>query len=268
MFYIYIILGISLLGLIYMRFEATWVETRSVKLTKNKKYLKILQLSDIHISHLKVSYKKVKQAIEKENPDLIVISGDFIERVRHIPKFMNFLDAIKGSSPIYLCLGNHDYEAFIKAKKDVQSFMDQIEKKGVTILHNRSICYDKNSKKYNIIGIADLRKGYPDFEEAFRNCDKSAFANIGFSHNPDIALSVPPGKLDYLLCGHFHGGQIWMPFNLEFISLRSEELCKRGIKRGLHKLNGIHLYINRGLGNVLFPLRFFSRPEITVLYLP
>ena len=90
--------------------------------------------------------------------------------------------------------------------------------------------------------------------------------NIAFSHNPDIVFKIPEGYVDYLLCGHFHGGQIWMPFNLEFRILRNEVLCKMGITRGAHKVKGINLYISRGLGNVCFPLRFLSTPEIAILY--
>ena len=127
---------------------------------------------------------------------------------------------------------------------------------------------EKNSKRYNIIGIADMRYSHHNLEEAFRDCCRDSFLSLGFSHNPDIVLEIPKGRLDYLLCGHFHGGQIWAPFDLEFKVMRNEKLCKMGIKSGLHKINGINLYINRGLGNVVFPLRFLSRPEITVFYFP
>jgi predicted MPP superfamily phosphohydrolase len=116
-----------------------------------------------------------------------------------------------------------------------------------------------------------LRHGNPDIKKAFESILPSVQSNcinIAFSHNPDLTLSLPKGQVDYFLCGHFHGGQIWMPFNLEFRLMRSEKLCRMGYRRGFHKINGINIYINRGLGNVVFPFRFFSVPEIAVLQLP
>lgn len=268
--YFYILVILAITGFIYMRFEAGYLEVKKVEFSRNNGdgALKILQLSDIHIRYLKVSSEEINKVIDKEKPDLIIITGDCIDTAEHIPMFMKFLEAIKGSNNMFLCLGNHDYEAFQNNAEGLELFMKGIENEGIKILHNRSICYEKGSKKYNIIGIADLNYTKYNIEEAFKTICPNASTTIAFSHNPDIVLEIPEGKTDYLLCGHFHGGQIWMPFNLEFRVLRNEKLCKMGIKRGFHRINGINLYINRGLGNVLFPLRFLSRPEVTIFYLP
>jgi predicted MPP superfamily phosphohydrolase len=59
-----------------------------------------------------------------------------------------------------------------------------------------------------------------------------------------------------------------MPFNLEFMILRDDQLCRMGITRGLKRVNGIRVYLNRGLGNGVVPLRFLSRPEILICTIP
>jgi len=256
-------------ALIYMRYEASIVKTERINFTLGKKGLKIIQLSDIHIKLLRVPVQTVKKVIENENPDIILFTGDYIDKPCHIEKFLNFLIQIKSNAVIYLCLGNHDYNALkYQGKNILQHFTDTLKSNGVTVLHNRAICYAKDTVKYNIIGIEDLSEGKPDIDKALTLCSKEAFANIAFSHNPDVVFEIPNGKVDFLFCGHFHGGQIWMPFKLEFKFLRKEILCKIGINRGLHRINGINLYINRGLGNVCFPLRFLSKPEITIFHLP
>jgi hypothetical protein len=56
-----------------------------------------------------------------------------------------------------------------------------------------------------------------------------------------------------------------MPFGLEFRLFRKEPLGRTGIRRGLHMVNGIPLYLTRGIGNVIFPLRLGARPEITII---
>lgn len=255
-------------ALLYMRVEATWLKLEYIPRAKGSKGLKVLHLSDIHINKLKVSPEKIRHAISSEKPDVVILSGDYIEEEKDIPEFLRFLAYIKGDSRMCMCLGNHDYEAFIDDEKGLSRYMKDIETTGVELLHNKSVCIEKNSKKYNITGIADIRYKHQDIEKALASCCPDAFMNIAFSHNPDLVLQLPRNKVDYLLCGHFHGGQIWAPFNLEFKLLRREKLCKMGIQKGLHKVNGINLYINRGLGNVVVPLRFMSRPEIAIFLFP
>lgn len=267
MIYLYIFLAVVIL-LAYMHFEAGWIEVRHMKFAKSSKAFKILQLSDIHINLLRVSPQKVKNIIADEKPDLIILSGDYIEKARDVDAFLHFLTYIRCGFKVMLVLGNHDYKAFDRDAEGLKRFIDRIESCGVEVLHNRCTCIEKNSKRYNIIGIDDIREGSPAPVKALKDCCSDAFINIAFSHNPDIIFDLPKGKVDYLFSGHFHGGQIWAPFDMEFKLLRDDKLCKMGIKRGFHKLNGINLYINKGLGNVCFPLRFLSRPEITVYYFP
>jgi len=266
--YFCIFIAVIILLLIYMRIEAGLVEIKRVEFTKSKKCLKLLHISDIHIGLLRVPVKKIKNIIENEEPDIIIMTGDYIERPAQVPEFIQFLECVKGSFRVFLCFGNHDYKAFNKDKNKVAGFIRAIERTGAQVLHNRSVCVEFHNKKYNIIGIEDNNAGKPDIESALGKNPGDIHMNIAFSHNPDIVLKIPRNKVDYLFCGHFHGGQIWTPFGLEFKILRRDELCKMGIRKGLHKINGINLYINRGLGNVIFPLRFFSRPEIAVYYLP
>ncbi|HEY9059929.1 MAG TPA: metallophosphoesterase [Pseudobacteroides sp.] len=267
----YILAAVFLLGilsLVYMWFEAGSLKLKRIRFTKSNKGLKIVHLTDIHINLLRVKTVKIKKIIDKESPDLILMSGDYITRQSDIPKFIRFLNEIKGNNKVCLCFGNHDYEAFLHDKKGgFDRFVKEVEMQGVTILHDDSIVFYKGDVKYNIIGITDYRRGDHNIDKALRNCARDAKLNIAISHNPDVVLDMPRGKIDYLFCGHFHGGQIWMPFDLEFKVLRKEKLCKMGIKRGLHRLNGVDFYISNGIGNVLFPLRFLSRPEITVFHM-
>jgi len=266
MYYLFSLLVLIMAVLLYMMYEARNVKVERIEFTLSKKGLKIIQLSDIHVKFLRVPAATIKSIIDKEKPDIIIMTGDYIEKPLHIEKFLGFLAQISGNIPVFLCLGNHDYRAF-KTKK-AEFFIKALEENGITVLVNRTVGFKKGNIIYNITGIDDLSEGKPDINKALESASKEAFVTIAISHNPDIVFDIPKGKVDYLFCGHFHGGQIWMPFHLEFRMLRDEKLCKMNITRGLHKVNGINLYINRGLGNVCVPLRFLSKPEITVFHLP
>ncbi|MDF2524337.1 MAG: metallophosphoesterase [Clostridiales bacterium] len=170
MTYLYYSLGIVLLVLVYASFEATWLQVNVVRFTKDKNALKILHLTDIHINRLKVDPSKVKRVIDSESPDIIILTGDYVEKASQTKDFFNFLDHIleNNTRSIYFCLGNHDYEAFEKYPKDQEHFIKEMEYRGCIALHNSSVVIEKNLKSYNIIGIADMRYNNHDFSTVDR----------------------------------------------------------------------------------------------------
>jgi predicted MPP superfamily phosphohydrolase len=254
-----------------MRLETTFLARTVLNFSTSSKGLRIVHLSDIHINKFYISVSKFSACLRQADPDIVIMSGDYIETVGDIPRFINFLESITEIYPVYLTLGNHDHKALKYVRNYTTDFIKALEATGATVLINSSIKTNKDNKIYNLVGIDDLKQGNPDVEKAFNEIEpsfNSGIINITVSHNPDIIFDLPKDKVDYFFCGHFHGGQIWMPFNLEFRLMRKEKLSKMGYYRGLHKVNGINMYINRGLGNVIFPFRFFSTPEIAIIQLP
>lgn len=257
------ILILMLMVLMYMHIETKQLKVEKIDLSKGGNPIKIAQLSDIHIDLMFTSYKKIKNALIAANPDIIIITGDYIEKPIQISKFISFLDTLP-PKPVYACFGNHDYKAFLKNKAGIEFFAKQIEAKGITMLRNANTTLSINGRKINLVGIEDMRYKTHDVKKAFAGLKSENGTTIAFSHNPDILFSMGKNKADLLLTGHFHGGQIWMPFHLEFKLLRHEKLSKMKIYRGLNYVNSQRIYISRGLGNVVFPFRFFSKPEITI----
>ncbi len=265
------IITLAILLLLYMRIEASLLNKSFVNFSSSHKGLKIAHISDLHVSKLYISARRIKASLAQICPDIIIMSGDYIESQKDIPKFILLLKEINGVCPVYISLGNHDHKALKHDMTKIASFVDKLQETGAIVLLNSSTRIEKNNNIYKLIGIDDLRHGKPDVGKAFKDITPSFgnnCLNIAFSHNPDMLFNLPKNKADYFLCGHFHGGQIWMPFGLEFKIMRNEKLCKMGYKRGAHKINGVNIYINRGLGNVLFPFRFLSKPEIAVIQLP
>lgn len=261
--YIYLFFSVLVLLLIlYMHFETRMLKVEKYKLNNKKNNIKIAQLSDIHIGSMFVSFKKIKDVLTKQDPDIVILSGDYIENEKQIPKFLNLLTSLP-DKPTYACFGNHDHKAFLKDNAGLTMFAEEIEKKGVIMLRNKSAVLTVKGQTINIVGIEDIRYKKDNTKKAFSGVDLTK-TTIAFSHNPDIVFSLGSNKPDLLLTGHFHGGQIWSPFHLEFKLLRNEKLSKMKIYKGFNSVNNIDIYISRGLGNVVFPLRFLSRPEIAI----
>ncbi|MFA6308739.1 MAG: metallophosphoesterase [Clostridia bacterium] len=257
-----IILCLIIAMILYMFLETFLLKVSRVSFSSGKSGLKILHISDIHIKYMNVSVKKIQRVIKFENPDLILLSGDYINSAKNTVSFLNFLDKITGFCKIVASLGNHEYEAFPNNEEGLNGFIGQIKDRNVEVLQNQTLTFEIDNKKYKIIGLKGKRNVDIDPSE-FNDSDKNTTV-IVLSHNPDTILQVPKNTVDYMFCGHFHGGQIWMPFNLEYLLLRNDKLCRMGMKRGLHEYNGIKLYISRGLGCVCVPFRFLSIPEISV----
>ena len=115
-----------------------------------------------------------------------------------------------------------------------------------------------------LAGLDDIKTGVPVDNRLFHGLRDQSCCILALSHNPDIVLHIPEGSVDLLITGHFHGGQMWMPFKLEYLLLRKDKVSRMGHIKGFSVIRNNRIYISRGLGTVLFPFRFFSVPEVTI----
>jgi uncharacterized protein len=210
--------------------------------------LKIVQLSDPHIQRERDT-NLLRKAVRISNgldPDVVVITGDFVHQdAKNAIPCARELSALKARYGVYAVLGNHDYWT------GGAEVTRGIEKAGVRFLVNDS---HRISDNVWLIGIDDLRTGFPNTKRAFRRVPLSA-VRIVISHNPRIFREISDRNV-LLVTGHTHGGQIvlptlhgnWNPHGFLYVS-------------GWYREGNSRLYVNRGLGGV--SARFRCRPEVT-----
>lgn len=229
--------------------------------------LKIVQFSDSHLG----TYFSLKQLqdivakINKQNPDIIVFTGDLIDnsalydKIDQVPSVLQQLKAKHGKYAIY---GNHDVGG---AGKKITSSV--LINSGFTILENKQIeiNLDKHSK-INIIGLDDYLLGRPNPSEAFKNVQNNAF-NLLLVHEPDVADRLKEYPIDLQLSGHSHGGQVKLPFHEAIYTPPLAKIYTEGLYELKNHLKPMSLYVNRGIGTTRLPFRFFSVPEISVFTL-
>ena len=121
------------------------------------------------------------------------------------------------------------------------------------------VIYVQN-KRVNIIDVDDFSTKRSDLTASYRRIRQGT--NVILTHDPNIVLHMNEYHLDYLLAGHFHGGQICYPKAYHLAKMG--KLAKMNVIKGLHMQDGKPFYSSEGLGQTEVNIRVGSRPEITL----
>ena len=227
----------------------------------------IAQISDIHYRDYDEPYF-VEHAVRQTNllkPNMVLLTGDFItaHRVPADPRAArNDANECAGILSALRCplrfasMGNHD-------TVDTPAVLQSLRAHGITPLYNEYRPIDLKGDRIWVAGLADAYFDVPNLQAAIPKRRLSE-PLILMGHEPDFADTVRQYKpVDLMLAGHTHGGQIRIPFAPALF------LPAMGIKyvSGMYTLNGMQLYVNRGLGTMHLPFRFNCPPELTLLTL-
>ncbi|PLR74956.1 metallophosphoesterase [Bacillus sp. UMB0728] len=233
------------------------VERPDIVLAGNK--IKILHLSDLHLENISISPKELYERIAGKDIDLIALTGDFMDRKRSLPKLAPYLQMFNKLEPrygMYAVFGNHDY---VLKGKNFAALKKILEENGCRTLQNEHSVIDINGEKLNIIGIDNYSTKHHDVAKSYLGVSDGY--NLVLTHDPNVVLEMKDYKYDYLLSGHFHGGQIHWPKPYHLAKMG--KLVRMNMVKGLHYHNGMPFYISEGLGQTGVNIRIGSRPEIT-----
>jgi hypothetical protein len=138
---------------------------------------------------------------------------------------------------------------------------------GIRVLCNESAQIRKGASRISLAGVDDLMVKRDDLRTALEDT-RWEETRILLSHNPAIIREAARAGVDLVLSGHTHGGQI----NWRLLTGRKDRKTARWLRRpsrrlmrGYAQLGSTQLYVNRGLGTVVVPLRYGCPPEITLL---
>jgi hypothetical protein len=217
----------------------------------------IAHLSDIHHSAF-VEADYIAHAVSLVNrlhPDLIVLTGDYVSHSRsYISGCAEALGDLHACSGVYAVLGNHDFWTSASAVETA------FRQRGIELLRNTHTHVGKGGDSLTLVGIDDLTLGEDDLQAAVRGVN-GKHPKLLLSHNPNIIWQAAEAHIDLVLSGHTHGGQINLP------SWRRRARRFWPYLRGHGQLGQTQIYVNRGLGTVIVPVRFKCPPEITVIEL-
>lgn len=220
--------------------------------------IKIVHLSDLHLQsqpHL----VKILQSIQEQDPDLIVLTGDFIEHPKWMPAVLEFVSRFP-VVPVFSVLGNWEHWG----KINIREYRRQLQARKIKLLVNECQSVTLRGQNLIIAGVDDPGTWYDDLPKTLKACPKQKGYKILLSHSPWIMKEKETAQFPLALAGHCHGGQMRLPFVGPLWLPRG---CSRDAYYGLIQKGPTQWYVTSGLGTSILPFRFWSRPEIAVIEL-
>jgi len=245
--------------------EVTRVRIETPKLKGAQRPVRVVHISDLHCDPEPRLEERLPDLIAAERPDLIVYTGDSLNSPEGLPVLRKLLPRLARVAPTYAVRGNWDTAYWRRERL--------FEETGVVELKNEAARLDVAGTSIWVAGapFASLAEP-PDGETSgIRNMlggvPAEAFT-LFLYHTPDAILeAAETGRVDLYCAGHTHGGQVALPLYGALVTLSK---FGKKYESGLHREGQTWLYVTRGVGMEGGPaprVRFFARPEITVIEL-
>lgn len=259
--------------------DALAIEPERLAITQHRfgaaigRTLRVVQLSDLHLRRVGRHEERIAAAVASLRPELLVITGDSIDRRDDLPLLDGFLALLDGRPTTLAILGNWEHAARV----DLAALRATYARHGCQLLRNESTTLDVGGARLLVTGIDDLVEGTPDVGRALRDVAPAA-NHLLLAHCPmhrevyrawtdatalplqgAPAPAIDPRLLSptLMLAGHTHGGQI-APFGWAPVRPRGSGRYVRGWYRD----SPTAMYVSRGIGMSGIPARLGSEPEV------
>lgn len=231
---------------------------------------KIVHISDLHNKMFGEEQSKLLNQIENLSPDIVIVTGDLVDRRKFdLDTAMWFIKGAVKIAPTYYVSGNH--EAWSGQYSQIKQQLNDV---GVYIMDDTALDLSIGSSTIQLLGLSD-----PDFytsdylegtdtsnlEEQLGQWSDSDKFQLLLTHRPELFDLYCENKIDLIFAGHAHGGQVRLPF-IGGLFAPDQGLFPK-YTSGRYSKRSSTMYVSRGLGNSIAPIRVFNRPEIVVVTL-
>jgi len=235
---------------------------------------RIVLLADLHGAEHGEDNRRLVEAIEAVNPDIITIAGDIIDRFqpgkpveRQIEIAQTLVHQLVRIAPVYYVTGNHEWDRDISRAEREQLFAMLAENE-VTVLRNQHRRLTIGNDSIILAGVED--PGGP--ADMIRPVD--FINNVIQRENPDFLVVLNHRNnsplfgeqgVDLILSGHAHGGMVRLPFTDGLIGAQYEIFPT--YTRGVYTRGETNMVVTAGLGNHFGWTRFLNNPQVVVVEL-
>lgn len=225
----------------------------------------IVLISDLHSCRYGSGQRDLLERIDREEPDLIMIGGDFFDDKLSDDNAKITAKALAGKYPCYYVTGNHEF--WSGHVDEIKAYLENI---GVRVLAGTCETVTVKGCTIDICGVDDpteigLSQWRTQLDAAYSLTDQSHLRLL-LSHRPELVNEYLRYDFDLIMSGHAHAGQIRIPFVNKGVFAPDQGLMAEYVN-GVYQLsNGSILEVSRGLARESTPApRFFNHPEVVVL---
>jgi uncharacterized protein len=215
--------------------------------------LRIGLLSDIHYGDFfgRENVQAAASLLMAQHPDLILLAGDHVTWGNRalVPSCVDALSALSAPLGVFAVAGNHDPE---------QTLVQVFQAHRVQVLRDEHVQLAVRGETLALGGLRYWSQRTKDLARTFRGA--SGFP-ILLAHDPRRLTQAAELGLPLLLSGHTHGGQVVLPL------IGAPAGYRFRVVSGLGQERATTIYVTRGLGTVMVPVRFNCPPEVAVLTL-
>jgi uncharacterized protein len=240
-------------------FKVNRVEFQTNKIPTGSE-ISILQISDVHNKVFGDNNEKLIETVKKIDTDLIVLTGDLIDRkTTDFSNVFSLVEELKVINPnTFFVTGNHEWENIY-----MEELLVGLEERGVTMLNNRNTQVTLGEATINLVGIDNESTNHENMSLAFDDVNRD-FYTVLLSHSPGVIEKYKDIPTDLILSGHTHGGQVRIPLFGAVVA--PDQGFFPELDKGIFKIGGEqYLYIDSGLGTSVAPLRFWNQSQMSLV---
>ena len=225
--------------------------------------VKIAQISDVHSADLE---GPLRAALEEAAPDLIVMTGDLVNREdRDLSRALSLARMAAETAPAFFAPGNHEVD-----NPCWPELRDGLAEAGVQVLEDRAVLWSLRGEGVNLMGLWDVTHdplGWAHAQAALpervRALRREGALNVLLSHRPSLLEEYGAGGADVVFCGHAHGGQVRLPLAGPVFAPDEGLFPKH--TAGVYQAGETRMVVSRGLGNGTPYPRLWNGPELVVV---
>jgi uncharacterized protein len=224
--------------------------------------LRVVQISDLHYGSL-MPLALIEDVIDRVNRierDIVVCAGDYVhggfDKTAQIDAVWPVVSRLTAPLGVYSVLGNHDHWA------NTSRSLEWLRRSGQDLRH-KAVPVERGGKRIWLAGAGDLWGDHIGLDHILKGIPETD-CRIVLAHNPDTADSQYSARVDLFISGHTHGGQVNIPFLGPPVLPVDNKTYSSGLTSSR---NGTSVFISRGIGWAVVPVRFNCFPEIAALEL-
>ena len=247
--------------------------------------VRIALVTDLHSCYYGENQSDLIEAIDAQNPDIILLGGDIFDDVKEDTNTELFLAGIAGRYPIYYVTGNHEcWGGTYRFDKQ----MAILEKYSIPVLPGKTQTLTLNGETINLCGVddpdvymvnTDLEQDPEGYIQAQTNKEDTFLSQIAavsdaadtdsytilLSHRPEYYETYTENDFDLVLCGHAHGGLWRIPGILNGLYAPHQGIFPK-YAGGRYTGEDMTMIVSRGLARETTRIpRIFNRPELVII---